>query len=72
MQNDYAQLLLDVQKKSNITVNKSRDLRFLKEEIEENSELRYWLQYPSKTFWFFRKNRTKHQHTKYTRRLSRF
>ena len=38
MQNDYAQLLLDVQKKSNITVNKSRDLRFLKEEIEENSE----------------------------------
>ena len=38
MQNDYAQLLLDVQKKSNIKVNKSRDLRFLKEEIEENSE----------------------------------
>ena len=39
MQNDYAQLLLDVQKKSKITVNKSRDLRFLKEEIEENSKL---------------------------------
>ena len=38
MQDNYAQLLLDVQKKSNITVNKSRDLRFLKEEIEENSE----------------------------------
>ncbi|MDB4010737.1 hypothetical protein N9484_06890 [Polaribacter sp.] len=38
MQNDYAQLLLDVQKKSNITVNKSRDLRFVKEEIEQNSE----------------------------------
>ena len=38
MQNDYAQLLLDIQKKSNITVNKSRDLNFLKEEIEENSE----------------------------------
>jgi hypothetical protein len=38
MQNDYAQLLLDVQKKSNITVNKSRDLRFLKEVIDENSE----------------------------------
>ncbi|MDC1461801.1 hypothetical protein N8382_04740 [Polaribacter sp.] len=38
MHDNYAQLLLDVQKKSNITVNKSRDLRFLKEEIEENSE----------------------------------
>jgi hypothetical protein len=38
MQDNYTQLLLDVQKKSNITVNKSRDLRFLKEEIEENSE----------------------------------
>ena len=38
MQDNYAQLLLDVQKKSNITINKSRDLRFLKEEIEENSE----------------------------------
>mgnify|MGYP001596784475 FL=1 len=38
MQNEYAQLLLDIQKKSNITVNKSRDLHFLKEEIEENSE----------------------------------
>ena len=39
MQNDYAQLLIDVQKKSKITVNKSRDLRFLKEEIEENPKL---------------------------------
>ena len=38
MQDNYAQLLLDVQKKSNITINKSRDLRFLKEEIEEKSE----------------------------------
>ena len=72
MQNDYAQLLLDVQKKSNIKVNKSRDLRFLKEEIEEKLRVRNWFQYPSKTFWFFRKNRTQHQHTKYTLRLSRF
>ena len=38
MQDNYAQLLRDVQKKSNITINKSRDLRFLKEEIEEKSE----------------------------------
>ena len=38
MQSDYAQLLLDIQKKSNITVNKSRDLRFLKEDIDENSK----------------------------------
>tara|TARA_B110000090_G_scaffold66290_1_gene75947 strand:- start:4093 stop:5394 length:1302 start_codon:yes stop_codon:yes gene_type:complete len=38
MQNDYAQLLLDVQKKSNITVTKSRDLQFLKEDIDEKSE----------------------------------
>ena len=38
MQNDYAQLLLDIQKKSSITVKKSRDLRFLKEDIDENSK----------------------------------
>lgn len=31
---DYSQLLIDVQKKSNITVAKVRDLKFLKEEIE--------------------------------------
>ena len=39
MQNDYAQLLLDIQKKSSITVKKSRDLRFLKEDmsIEANT-----------------------------------
>ena len=39
MQNEYAQLLLDVQKKSNVTVIKSRDLRFLKQDIDDNSEL---------------------------------
>ncbi|MEN8745181.1 MAG: hypothetical protein ABF284_01265 [Polaribacter sp.] len=39
MQNEYAQLLLDVQKKSNVTVSKSRDLRFLKQDIDDNSEL---------------------------------
>lgn len=39
MQNEYAQLLLDVQKKSNVTVSKSRDLRFLKQNIDDNSEL---------------------------------
>jgi hypothetical protein len=38
MQNEYAQLLIDVQKKSKITVTKSRDLRFLKEDIDETSE----------------------------------
>ena len=40
MQDNYAQLLLDVQKKSNITINKSRDLRFLKEEIEKKTYLK--------------------------------
>ena len=31
---EYSQLLIDIQKKSNITVSNSKDLKFLKEEIE--------------------------------------
>ena len=31
---DYSQLLIDVQKKSNITVSNVRDIKFLKEEVE--------------------------------------
>lgn len=31
---EYSQLLIDIQKKSNITVKSTRDLKFLKEEIE--------------------------------------
>ena len=38
MQNEYAKLLIDVQKKSNIIVTKSRDLRFLKEDIDETAQ----------------------------------
>ena len=34
MKEDYSQLLIDIQKKSNITVSDSKDLKFLKEEIE--------------------------------------
>jgi len=36
MYNDYSQLLIDVQKKSNITVTSLRDVKFLKEEIDTN------------------------------------
>jgi len=36
MYNDYSQLLIDVQKKSNITVTSVRDVKFLKEEIDAN------------------------------------
>jgi hypothetical protein len=36
MYNDYSQLLIDVQKKSNITVTSVRDVKFLKEEIDTN------------------------------------
>jgi hypothetical protein len=36
MYNDYSQLLIDVQKKSNITVTSLRDVKFLKEEIDAN------------------------------------
>lgn len=55
MQNEYAQLLLDVQKKSSITVNKSRDLRFLKEEIEENSESKIGFNTLRRLFGFLEK-----------------
>ena len=34
MNPEYSQLLIDIQKKSNITVKNTRDLKFLKEEIE--------------------------------------
>lgn len=34
MKNNYSQLLIDIQKKSNITVNNIKDLKILKEEIE--------------------------------------
>ena len=34
MKQDYSQLLVDVQKKSNITVRNIKDLKILKEEIE--------------------------------------
>jgi hypothetical protein len=34
MKNEYSQLLFDVQKKSNITVNNVKDLKLLKEEID--------------------------------------
>lgn len=34
---DYSQLLIDVQKKSNITVSNVRDIKFLKEEVESIS-----------------------------------
>lgn len=34
MKNDYTQILIDIQKKSNITVEKVRDIKNLKEEIE--------------------------------------
>lgn len=34
MKNDYSQLLIDVQKKSNITVADIKDIKYLKEEIE--------------------------------------
>lgn len=34
MKNDYSQLLIDVQKKSNITISAIKDVKFLKEEIE--------------------------------------
>lgn len=38
MKNEYSQLLIDVQKKSKITVTNSRDLKFLKEDIETNTK----------------------------------
>lgn len=34
MYNDYSQLLIDIQKKSNITVTTIRDLKYLKEELD--------------------------------------
>jgi hypothetical protein len=37
MFNDYSQLLIDVQKKSNIAISSVRDLKFLKEVIETNT-----------------------------------
>ena len=37
MFNDYSQLLIDVQKKSNIAISSVRDLKFLKEVIESNT-----------------------------------
>lgn len=36
MHNDYSQLLIDVQKKANITITSIRDVKFLKEEIDTN------------------------------------
>ena len=56
MQNEYAQLLLDVQKKSNITVSKSRDLRFLKQNIDDNSELGIGFNTLRRLFGFLEKN----------------
>lgn len=38
MRSDFTQLLLDVQKKANITIRLVRDVRFLKEEIESSTE----------------------------------
>ena len=72
MQNDYAQLLLDVQKKSNVTVNKSRDLRFLKKTSMKTQKLGIGFNTLRRLFGFLEKTDTKHQHTKYTSRLSRF
>ncbi|MDB4089248.1 hypothetical protein N9544_06445 [Flavobacteriales bacterium] len=37
MKSNFSQLLLDVQKKTNITVRSVRDIRYLKEEIESNT-----------------------------------
>lgn len=34
MKNNYSQLLIDIQKKSNITVYNIKDLKILKEDIE--------------------------------------
>lgn len=34
MYNDYSQLLIDIQKKSNITVTSIRDVKYLKEELD--------------------------------------
>jgi hypothetical protein len=43
MKEDYSQLLIDVQRKSNISVSNSKDLKFLKEEIESkiNASIAY-------------------------------
>ncbi|MEN8928236.1 MAG: hypothetical protein ABF258_01135 [Flavobacteriales bacterium] len=35
---EYSQLLIDIQKKSNITVKETRDLKFLKEVIENRTQ----------------------------------
>ena len=58
MYKNHSQLLIDVQKKSNINITNVRDVKYLKEEIESFSDLEIGFNTLRRLFGFLKKNET--------------
>jgi hypothetical protein len=56
MESDYSQLLIDIQRKSNINVSKVRDVNYLKEEIETTIEAKIGFNTLRRLFGFLESN----------------
>ena len=56
MESDYSQLLIDIQRKSNINVSKVRDVNYLKEEIEATIEAKIGFNTLRRLFGFLESN----------------
>lgn len=56
MESDYSQLLIDIQRKSNINISKVRDVKFLKEEIETTIDAKIGFNTLRRLFGFLESN----------------